>query len=282
MGLLTEEMVSVSGSGFADGIEFEETFPEALPLAVTSPTLTPQRTEAVFQQKLDRRLREAEETIERLRLAEEQRASDADGVAERVQRMLFEWQDRFEQSWRSELEQVLAERLARHEAAEPVAPVRTAEVRPDPRNALATATSARDVGRIVRDLLGELTHTSAFALSLHDAGAHEVAYRYRIASDDDLGALLRRDMLDDGPQGAAANGNEWTRAQRTLRVGSRNVVVHTAQHPLRTNDTTVGVLTLQSDGAAIPDGILAKVFDLAALAAPRLAVLRDSASFKGV
>lgn len=365
MGLLTEESVSVSGSGFADGLEFEETFPEALPTALTQPvvaaapvvrkTPAPQSvdrhsaadaTEAIFQERLDRRLRDAEsmvkQTIERMRLEEEQRlaawvqdrraeeqrrlgkwvderraaveqsaqqrATSVDGLAERLQQMLVEWQDRFEQrqeqrhadeaslaerrrqtdeerlnTWRAELERALTERFTRGEvAARAPLPDRNAELCADLRDSFANATSARDVGRILRDRFAELTRTSAFAVAVHDASRDEVAYRYRIASDDELGALLRRDALDDGPLGAAANSDGWTRAQRTVRIGQSNLTVYSAQHAIRAAGGTIGVVTLQSEGAAIADSILSKIFELAALSAPRLAALRDFRQFKGV
>ncbi len=364
MGLLTEETVSVTGSGFADGIEFEETFPDALPTVQNKPARAPaltsapvaaarassteidERTEAIFQERLDRRLRDAEsmvkQTIERMRLDEEQRlaawvqdrhaeeqrrltkwvderraavehsvqqrATSVDGLAERLQQMLVEWQDRFEQrqeqrhadetslaerrrqsdeerlnTWRAELEQALTERFTRGEAAARAPlPDRNGELRADLRDSLANATSARDIGRILRDRFAELTRTSAFAVAVHDAGRDEVAYRYRIASDDELGALLRRDALDDGPLGAAANSDGWTRAQRTVRIGQSNVTVYSAQHAIRAAGGTIGVVTLQSEGSAIADSILSKIFELAALSAPRLAALRDFRQFKGV
>ena len=367
MGLLTEETVSVSGSGFADGIEFEETFPDVRPsslikpAAVAAPALLTQpptpksadrpsepahdATEAIFQERLDRRLREAEslvkQTIERMRLDEEQRlaqwvqdrraeeqrrlaawmderralaehsaqqrATDADGLAERLQQMLAEWQVRFEQRfeqrradeaalaerrrlsdeerlnvWRIELERTLTDRLTQREITERASlPDRNGEVRVDLRDPLATASSARDVGRILRDRFAELTHTSALAIALHDARRDEVVYRYRIAADDELGALLRRDALDDGPLGAAANSDGWTRAQRTVRMGQSNVTVHTAQHAIRAAGGTIGVVTLQTEGTAIDDSVLAKIFELAAPSAPRLVTLRDRGSFKG-
>ena len=346
MGLLTQETVTVSGSGFADGIEFEETFPDALPTSLTQPAKAfasrmrpdapapksldrpsaPARdaTDAIFQERLDRRLREAEamvkQTIERMRLDEEQRlaqwvqdrraeehrrlaawvderraavehsaqqrATDADGLAERLHQMFVEWQDRFEQRFEqrhADLERTLTERFTHREVAERAAlPDRNGELRADLRDSFANATSARDVGRILRDRLAELTRTSAFAVAVHDASRDEVAYRYRIASDDELGALLRRDALDDGPLGAAANSDGWTRAQRTVRVGQSNVTVYSAQHAIRAAGGTIGVVTLQSEGVAIADSILSKIFEVAALSAPRLAALRDFRQFKGV
>ena len=237
----------------------------------------------------------------------EQRATHADDLSERIQSTLVEWQDRFEhrleqrrideerlaegrrisdeerlRAWRAELEQAPTERFSQRRVADwaPL-PDRSAEVRATLRDAVASATNARDLGRILRDVLSELAHTAAFALALHHAGRDEVAYRYRVAADDELGTLLRRDALDDAPESAVAHMDGWARAHRTVRVGARNATVHTAQLALRVADTTIGVLTLQSEGEAIADNVLSRVTDLAALAAPRLAELRDHGSFRG-
>jgi hypothetical protein len=220
--------------------------------------------------------------------------------------MLVEWQDRFEQrlaehqfevqrlaeqrrigdeermqQWRAELEQALTERFAQRSAAERAPlPDRNGEIRLSLRERVEATTSARDTARVVRDVLAELARTAAFALSVHYADRDEVAYRYRVASDDDLGALLRSDTLDDGPQSAAAHMDGWARGQITMRVGSRNVTLHTAQLAIRAGEATVGVLTLRTENDAIADSILARARDLVALCAPHLAALRDNGSFR--
>ena len=58
--------------------------------------------------------------------------------------------------------------------------------------------------------------------------------------------------------------------------------MYSAQHAIRAAGGTIGVVTLQSEGSAIADSILSKIFELAALSAPRLAALRDFRQFKGV
>jgi hypothetical protein len=126
-----------------------------------------------------------------------------------------------------------------------------------------------------------MAHTAAFALSLHHGGRNEVAYRYRVATDDEVGTLLRRDALDDGPESAAAHMDGWVRAHRPVRAGARNATVHTAQHAIRVGETTVGVITLQSEGEPIADTVLRRAAELAVMAAPRLIELRDSGSFRG-
>jgi hypothetical protein len=300
-------------------------------------------TEAMFQEQLDRRMREAEvllkQTIEQMRVEEEQRLtewaeerkaeeerrlltwaderrthversfeqrkSDTEALAQRLQDMLAEWQDSFEERldrrrleeqrladrrritdeerlsiWRAELEVALTERLSRRR---PTARVegRDSELRASLESAVSTATSARDVGRILRDVLSEMAPTSAFAVSLHQPGRDDIAYRYRVASDDEVGAVLRGDSLDDGPQSAAAHMDGWARAHRALRIGDRNATVHTAQLAMRLNDATIGVLTMQTEGDPIADSVLARVTELAAIAAPRLVELRDQGSFRG-
>ena len=326
----------MSGSSFADGIEFEETFPEALVPAPAAPDAAPRtapvaRTESSAKRTLERMRIEEEEHLaewvqdrraeEERRLAEwvterraaverslEERNAHADGLAEHLRAMLVEWQDRFEQrlaehqfevqrlaeqrrisdeermqQWRAELEQALTERFAQRQASErALLPERNGELRMSLRDRVAATTSARDLGRVIRDVVAELTRTSAFALSVHHADRDEVAYRYRVASDDYLGALLRSDTLDDGPQSAAAHMDGWVRGQVTMRVVSRNVTLHTAQLAIRAGGGTVGVLTLRTENDAIADSNLARVCDLIALCAAHLAALRDNGSFRSV
>ena len=146
---------------------------------------------------------------------------------------------------------------------------------------IAGAASARDVGRIMRDVLTELATTCSFALSLHHRERNEVAYRYRVASEDELGAFLRRETLDDGPDSTVARMDGWVRSHRPVRIGTRDTVVHTAQCPVRLDDATIGVLTLQSEGESLAESVLATVAELLAVAAPRLAELRETSAFRG-
>ncbi len=346
-------------SGFGDGIEFEETFPEpvAAPVAEPEPPrltvvpaarATPAETdtgEALFERQLERRLREAEElvkqTVERMRLDEEQRLAEwvrrrreeeerrlqswteerrsaiertldqrrstEEQLAGRLQEMLVEWEARFEQrleqrrvadehdaerrrvgdeerlrAWREELESALSARFAPASSAERAPlPDRNGELRSAARDAIDAAPTARDVGRVLRDALGELARTSAFALSIHHSDRPEVAYRYRVAADDEVGRLLRTETLDDGPESPAACLDGWVRGHRASRAAGRVVTVHTAQTAVRDGDAVVGVLTLQTEEAAVADPILARVNELVRLAAPRLAALRRSGSFRG-
>jgi len=286
MGLLTNEVVSTPAS-FAEGVEFEETFPEPAPVAAPAPAAA---AALEHQEKLERRLREAEalakETIERMRVQDEQRRLQKrteDGLASRIEVMLVEWQARFEKQWRGELEQAIETRFAELRASQAAALADDSREAPSPvRDAIAAAASARDLGRVLRDLLAEFAQTTTLSLAVHDAARDEVAYRYRVASDDDLGTYLRREALDDGAESAAAHMDGWVRAQRPVRVGTRNAVVHTAQYAVRSNDATLGVFTLQTEASAIPDDVLAQMSDIVQQAAPRLAELRAAGSLKGV
>jgi len=296
MGLLSEQ--SSGGSSFADGVEFEETFPElsvepADPFAHVGPMPTvaeAQPATAELEAQLDRRLRDAEARVKAT-----------------IEEMLNEWQMRFERrldqrrhddeqaaakrradeeerlhAWRTELESALSARFAeRHAAERAQLPDRNGEVRVSLRDTIASAPSARDVGRIVRDLVTEITHTTTFALAVHHASSDEVAYRYRVAADSELGLMLKGETLDDAPQSPAAHNDGWLRAQRTVRMSGRNVTVHTAQLALHADDKTVGVLTLQSEGDAIADSLLARIADAAHTAAPRLVTLRESGTLRG-
>lgn len=329
------------GSSFADGIEFEETFPEAVveasvaeepAITLSAPPPTAAADAEALANEMIERMRSDEakhlaEWVQDRRAEEErrlaqwvterrtaverslaERAAHADGLAERLQTMLVEWQDRFEQrleqhqleaqrlaeqrrvsdeermqQWRTELEQALTERFAQLQAAERAPlPDRNGELRLSLRDKVAATTSARDVGRVMRDVVAEVTHTAAFALSVHHQDRDEVVYRYRVASDDELGALLRNDTIDDGPHSAAAHMDDWARAHVTMRVGSRNLTLHTAQLAVRAGDATIGVLTLRTENDAIADSILAPLRDLVALCAPHLAALRENGSFRSV
>jgi hypothetical protein len=265
---LANDSVDQRRPGFADGIEFEETFQEvaALPAArePAAPRLTLVRSapavrgsEALPQDQLAEGVRTRREEEERL-------AAFADEIVGRIEKVLVEWQGRFEQrldAWRVELERALDQRATY-------------------RQAFAAASSARDVGRILRALVSGLTNTTAFALAVHDDRRDAVLYRYRVATDDEVGELLRRDSLDDGPDSAATHMTSWFREHRTVRAGTRNATVHAARLAVRIGDATVGVLTLQSE-TPIHDDVLACVADLTAAAAPHLARLRDSGSLRG-
>ena len=81
----------------------------------------------------------------------------------------------------------------------------------------------------------------------------------------------RRDGLMDG----------WVRAHRPVRIGARNIIVHTAQCPIRLDDATIGVLTLQTEAESLADAVLATIAELLTAAAPRLAELRETSAFRG-
>jgi hypothetical protein len=211
-----------------------------------------------FERRLEERRVEEERAAERRRIGDEERL----------------------RAWRAELESALNARFAElHVSERAQLPDRNGEVRHTFRDLVAAAPSARDVGRMLRDVVTEVTHTTTFALAVH--GRDEVAYRSRVASDGELGALLRKESLDDGPQSPAAHADGWLRGQRTLRVSARNVSVHTSQLAVAVDGATVAVLTLQSEGDAIADSLLARIADAARAIGPRLVALRESGSLRG-
>ena len=230
------------------------------------------------------------------------RRASGDDVVQRIERMLLDWQERFDQrldqrrdddarvaerlriadeerlrAWRYELERTLTQRSLAGERA-----VTHARVEESPlAHAIASATSARDVGRVLHEALATMSRTSAFVLALHKDGREDVAYRYRVGTDDAVGSLLRREAVDDGPQSAAAHAEGWLRAHRVVRAGTRNANIHTAQLAVRVGDGIVGVFTLQTEDRPIADNVLARIAELAQLAGPRLAELRDAGSLRG-
>ncbi len=276
--------------------------------AETLVTQTIERVRAEEEKRLAEwvRTRRQEEERRLAKWIDERRASVErraipDDVVQRIEQMLVDWQARFEQrldqrrnddariaerqrisdeerlrAWRKELERSLASRPIESDRA--AAPARSES---SVAEAMAAAASARDIGRIFQGALAELARASAFALAVHQDGREDVAYRYRVATDDEVGTLLRRDALDDAPQSAAAHADGWVRAQRVVRAGTRNVTVHTAQLAIRQGDVTVGVLTLQTEATPLADSALPRVAELAGFAAPRLAELRAAGALRG-
>ena len=280
-------MLSRGNDAFSEGLEFEETFPESAapePASPSAPT-APRRLTVVRDVPAEPVAAVVEATAPRpepaLDVAQAMPAERFNELVRRIDEALQAALDqRIEQrlaTFRDEIDRAFTSRVAPAEPAlerkrEPADPLR---------DAVRAATSARDVARLMRDAVNGFNQTAAFAVALHHTSHDEVIYRYRVASDEDLGAVLRRDGLDDGPDGAAAHADGWVRAQRTLRVGPRNVTVHTAQCAIRFNDRTVGVLTLQTQGAPLSEPMLARVASVVATAAPRLVALRDANALRG-
>lgn len=235
----------------------------------------------------------------------EQKQNSEPVLARRIEAMLAEWQTRFEQrldqrraeedrvaerrrqadeerlrAWRGELEQALSQRFGERPTIE-----RALTPPSDPnaafRAALSAAASVRDAGRVIRDALADVARANGFALAIHGS-AGDIAYRYRVASEDELGALLRRETLDDGPESVAAHSEGWVRSQRPARVGGRNIVVHLAQRALRVDDRTIGVVTLHTAADALDDDALARGGEMLDVATARLATLRASGSYRAV
>jgi hypothetical protein len=286
-------------SGFAAGVEFEETFPESKAPAdpapepaapeEPAPRLTVVRDESVRREPTRREPEERRSVPEQRRDAPEERshAPEDRGASEdrldqrlresetrivaRIELALEDWQHRMERRLR-DIERALDERPARGERAA------EREEHADIRQAIAAAASAREVGRIIRDAVAGIVTMSAFAVALHVDRGEEIAYRYRVATEDKLGDVLRTETLDDGPLSPAAYMDSWVRGQRAVRAGGRNFTVHTAQLAVRDGRPTIGVVTLQC-ADLIGDGALARIAELIGVAAPRLAELRDAGRF---
>jgi hypothetical protein len=276
-------MLSRGNTTFAEGLEFEETFPNA-----TTPQTEPQAPVPAAPRRLTvvRDEVQAEPAVE----SPEPQVAPAPALsAERFNELVLRidlalqasLDQRIEQrlaTFRTEIDRAFASRTAAPAAP---APERKREL-PDPvRDAIRAATSARDVARVIRDAVNGFNETAAFALALHHQSHDEVVYRYRVAADEELGAALRRDGLDDGPDGAAAHADGWVRGHRTLRVGSRNVEVHSVQCAVRAGDQCIGVLTLQTEQSPLSEPVLTRVAGIVATAAPRLAQLRDANALRG-
>jgi hypothetical protein len=279
-------------SGFAAGVEFEETFPESKapadpapePVAPETPTprLTVVRDEPVRREPPRREPEERRSISEQRRPVLEERAASDDRldqrlresetrIVARIELALEDWQHRVERRLR-DIERALDERPARGERAA------EREEHAAIRQAIATAASAREVGRIIRDAVAGIVSMSAFAVALHVDRGEEIAYRYRVATEDKLGDVLRTETLDDGPLSPAAYMDSWVRGQRAVRAGGRNFTIHTAQLAVRDGRPTIGVVTLQS-ADPLGDGALARIAELIVIAAPRLAELRDAGRF---
>ena len=276
-------MLSRDNDAFAEGLEFEETFPETstpqpdhaapAPAPASPPRLTVVRDEptvAPAPEPPAPTMAEPALTADRF-----------DELVVRIDQALQAALDqRIEQrlaTFRMEIDRAFASRVP---AAAP-APERKREPVDPVRDAIRAAVSARDVARVLRDAVNGLNETAAFAVAVHHATHDEVVYRYRVAADEDLGAALRRDGLDDAPDGAAAHADGWVHGKRTLRVGPRNVIVHTHQCAIRDGERNIGVLTLQTVAKELSEPVLARVAALAATAAPRLAELRDANALRG-
>ena len=283
-------MLSRGNDAFSEGLEFEETFPEpATPEPASPPAPTTTRRLTLVRDVPA----EPAEPVDAVVEIPAPRPEPAADVAQAMPAERFnELVRRIDEALQAALDQRIEQRLAtfRDEIdrafASRVAPVEpTPERKREPadplRDAVRAATSARDVARVMRDAVNGFNQTAAFAVALHHTSHDEIVYRYRVASDEELGAALRRDGLDDGPDGAAAHADGWVRAHRTLRVGPRNVTVHTVQCAIRVADRTLGVVTLQTQDAPLSEPVLARVATVVATAAPRLVELRDANALRG-
>jgi len=118
---------------------------------------------------------------------------------------------------------------------------------------LSSTLDARQLGRIVRDAVGEVADIAAFALSLFHAERDEVAYRYRVADLDALASELSRPAL--GPSSPELQqGERWVRYETEVevplsgnaagRLERRTVTV--LQVPMLSRGVPIAVVTLHT------------------------------------
>ena len=238
-----------------DGLEFEEMYPH-LTVVRDEPAAEPAPQPAVAPDRFDELVKRIDSAL-------------TAALDQRIEQRLA--------TFRAEIDRAFTSRTDQPAAA--TSPD-TRELPDAVSEAIRTAASARDVARALRDAVHGLAATAVFALAVHHPQDDEVVYRYRAAASEALGARVR-EGIDDGPDGAAAHADGWLRAHRTVRVGPRNVTVHTAQCAIRSGDHGIGVLTLQTEKMVLSEPVLTRVAALLATAAPRLAELRDADALRG-
>ena len=147
---------------------------------------------------------------------------------------------------------VATERLARDSEQQ----ARRLQILNELQRALSSSLDARELGRVLRDAMGFVLEHIGFAVSLFHPQRAEVAYRYRVVDHDALPSESARRPLDDGPACPAAQRGERVAFTREIELeldGGRTMrrTVHVAQFPLVSQQTTIGVATVQ---AVRPDG----------------------------
>jgi hypothetical protein len=218
--------------------------------------------EEEFERKLEARRIEEDASIEQRRREEE----------ERLRR------------WRAEHEKALEERLAARRVEDQRARQRSAPDAPaelDLSHALLAARSARDVGRVLRDALAPFAPTNAFAIAVHQTGRDDVVYRFRVVSEDEVGASLKSEPIDDNPGSPATRSRDWVRTERHVLVAGRPLPVRIAQRALVDRGHIVGVASLVSQNGHLEGAALERAAALMDAAAPRLAELAAAGAFRG-
>jgi hypothetical protein len=113
--------------------------------------------------------------------------------------------------------------------------------------AVAGATDARAIGRILRDAMNEVSEASAFAVALFHTDRPEVAYRYKVVGVDTASSELGKQPVDDSPSCfAVRNAERWHAFDRAVSVAGERRRVGVLQVPLYDGRDSIGVVTLQT------------------------------------
>ncbi|HVR87995.1 MAG TPA: hypothetical protein VHG53_00440 [Candidatus Limnocylindria bacterium] len=115
------------------------------------------------------------------------------------------------------------------------------------RVAIEQAEDARAVGRVLRDVMNEVSEVSAFAVALFHADRPEVAYRYKVVGIDAASSELGKQPVDDSPRCyAVRNGERWHGFDRAVSVANERRRVAVLQVPLTDGTDILGVVTLET------------------------------------
>ena len=113
--------------------------------------------------------------------------------------------------------------------------------------AVAGATDARAIGRILRDAMNEVSEASAFSVALFHLDRPEVAYRYKVVGVDAASSELGKQAVDDSPSCfAVRNAERWHAFDRAITVSGERRRIGVIQIPLSSGSDAIGVVTLQT------------------------------------
>ena len=113
--------------------------------------------------------------------------------------------------------------------------------------AVAGATDARAIGRILRDAMNEVSEASAFSVALFLLDRPEVAYRYKVVGVDAASSELGKQAVDDSPSCfAVRNAERWHAFDRAITVSGERRRIGVVQIPLSSGSDAIGVVTLQT------------------------------------
>ena len=113
--------------------------------------------------------------------------------------------------------------------------------------AVAGATDARAIGRILRDAMNEVSEASAFSVALFHLDRPEVAYRYKVVGVDAASSELGKQAVDDSPSCfAVRNAERWHAFDRAITVSGERRRIGVVQIPLSSGSDAIGVVTLQT------------------------------------